>query len=215
LTLQPRDAASVAALESHPGGRSVYVLDLPYANLPQPRLVLDTPERVFQRRIRVAVERDPDRRHRDRWLEEIGAADWRHADRLSAAPALSIPLGRSDATTLLVVVEEGDNAALPLTQARLLLPTYRLRFYHPASGSVRLLYGRRDLAAPTYDLALLAPHVMGSVAAVATLAPESAEAALAARERQSVISPLTFWILLGGAVLVMVMLIVRLVRTST
>ena len=65
------------------------------------------------------------------------------------------------------------------------------------------------------DLALLAPQVMGSVAAVATAAPESAEAtAAAAAERQSIISPLTFWILLGGAVLVLVALIVRLVKTS-
>ena len=94
-----------------------------------------------------------------------------------------------------------------------MLPTYRLRFYQPA-GAVRLMYGQRDLEAPKYDLALLAPQVMGSVAAVATAGPESAEAAASATGRSSVISPLTFWILLGGAVLVLVALIVRLVRSG-
>ena len=215
LKAEPRDAAILPDLKPRTGRISVYSVALPSPNLPQPRIVLDTSERVFQRQVRIGTERDPDRQHRDRWFGQAGAATWQHADRQAAARPLSIALGESDASTLLIVIDEGDNAPLPLTTVRLLIPTYRLRFYHPHDGTLRLMYGRRDLEAPRYDLALLAPQVMGSVAAVATAAPESAEAtAAAAAERQSIISPLAFWILLGGAVLVLVALIVKLVKTS-
>jgi hypothetical protein len=192
----------------------VYAVTLPYPNLPQQKLVLETTERVFQRQIRIGIEREPDRRHRDRWFQALGTATWRHADRMSAAPALSVDLQPVDTTTLMIVVDEGDNAALPITAARLLLPTYRVRFFQPESSALRLVYGRRDLGAPQYDLALLGPQVMGAPAAVATAAPDAeAEAAGSATPgRSSVISPLTFWILLGGAVLVLLALIVRLVR---
>ena len=215
LNVAPRDPAILPDLKPRTGRVSVYSVALPSPNLPQPRIVLDTSERVFQRQVRIGTEREPDRQHRDRWFGQAGAATWQHADRQSAARSLSIALAESDATTLLIVIDEGDNAPLPLTTVRLLIPTYRLRFYHPHDGTLRLMYGRRDLEAPRYDLALLAAQVMGSVAGVATAAPESAEAtAAAAAERQSIISPLTFWILLGGAVLVLVTLIVRLVKTS-
>ncbi len=65
-------------------------------------------------------------------------------------------------TELVLVVDEGDNAPLPLTKARLLLPSYRLRFFHAGGTPLRLVYGRDDLQPPQYDLALLAPRVMGA-----------------------------------------------------
>ncbi len=215
LPLGPGDASSLPDLGTAPGRQSVYAVTLPYPNLPQQKLVLETTERVFQRQIRIGIEREPDRRHRDRWFQALGTATWRHADRMSAAPALSVDLQPADATAVLVVVDEGDNAALPITSARLLLPTYRVRFYRPASSSLRLVYGRRDLDAPQYDLALLGAQVMGAPAVMAEAAAPDAEAEAAGSAtpgRSSVISPLTFWILLGGAVLVLVALIVRLVR---
>jgi hypothetical protein len=213
LPLAPRDASSLPDLGSARGRQSVYAITLPYPNLPPPKLVLETSERVFQRQIRIGVEREPDRRHRDRWFQPIGAATWRHADRMSAAPALSIDLQPVDAVTVLIAVDEGDNAALPITSAQVLLPTYRVRFYRPESSLLRLVYGRDDLEAPQYDLALLGPQVMGAPAAVATAAADAGAAGGAAPDRSSVISPLTFWILLGGAVLVLLALIVRLIRT--
>jgi hypothetical protein len=215
LEVEPRDPATLPDLKGRKGRTSLYAVTLPWPGLPQPRLVLETSERVFHRHVRIGTEREPDRQHRDKWFAEIGAARWQHADRQSVAPPVTIALGQTDATTLLILVDEGDNATLPLTSARVLIPSYRLRFYHPQAGALRLMYGRRDLDPPRYDLALLAPQVMGAVATTATAAPESAEAsAAAAAERQSIISPLTFWILLGGAVLVLVGLIVRLVRSS-
>ena len=80
-------------------------------------------------------------------------------------------------TEILLVVDEGDNAPLPLTKARLLLPSYRLRFYHTGNASLRLAYGRDDLQPPQYDLALLAPRVMGARAREVDAAPAGAAAA--------------------------------------
>ena len=116
-----------------------------------------------------------------------------HADRAVAAPALTLAVPQVDATDLWLTVDEGDNAPLPISAVRLLLPSYRLRFYRPADSPLRLVYGRTDLGAPQYDLALLAPHVMGAEAREVTLRPEAASV-----PRASFISPLAFWVFLVG-----------------
>ena len=43
----------------------------------------------------------------------------------------------------------------------MLLPAYRLRFFREQGAALRLAYGRTDLAPPRYDLALLAPQLLG------------------------------------------------------
>ncbi len=106
-------------------------------------------------------------------------------------------------------MDEGDNAPLPLTKARLLLPSYRLRFYHAGDASLRLVYGRDDLQPPQYDLALLAPRVMGARAREVDAAPAAASAA---PSLESLASPRRSGSCLTGAVLVLLALIVRLVR---
>ena len=107
-----------------------------------------------------------------------------------------------------MVVDEGDNAPLPLTKARLLLPLYRLRFFHAGGTSLRMVYGRDDLQPPQYDLALLAPRVMGARAREVDAAPAGSAAPLAG----SFASPRIFWVVLTAAVLVLLGLIVRLIR---
>jgi hypothetical protein len=114
-------------------------------------------------------------------------------------------------TELRLVIDEGDNAPLPITAARLLLPSYRLRFYHPENATLRFVYGRDDLQSPQYDLALLAPRVMGAVAQeVGAAAPSTAPR----REPEVLISRRMFWVLLSGAVIVLLALIARLVRSQ-
>jgi hypothetical protein len=211
LTLSAAQPTS-AELKSSSGRQlSFYSVTLPYADLPAGTLVFETAARVFQRKVRLGIEQQADRRRRDPWFDEIASAPWRHADRQATARPLSLRIDRTDRTDLLLVVDEGDNAPLPITSVKLLLPKYRLRFYYPATGSVRLGYGRDDLQAPQYDLALLAQQVMGAAAREATLAPDAS----AERERSDrrLIAPVTFWILLGGAVLVLIGIIARLVRS--
>jgi hypothetical protein len=132
-------------------------------------------------------------------------------DRDEAAPALLLPVRQTDATELWLSVDEGDNSALPITGARLLLPSYRLRFYRPAGSALRLVYGRSDLQAPQYDLALLAPQVMGVEAREVTAAAESGSDTAG---RQAFISPKGFWMFLSLAVLVLIGLIARLTRKN-
>ena len=148
---------------TQPGSRqrSVYVVTLPYPNLPHATLVLETSARVFQRTVRLGVDRPPDRHRRDPWFDVRAAETWRHADEQTPARPLTLRIGTAPETEILLVVDEGDNAPLPITTARLLLPSYRLRFYDSGDATLRLAYGRDDLQPPQYDLALLAPQGHG------------------------------------------------------
>jgi hypothetical protein len=215
LDLQVKAASNLQAEElkaSEKRHQSIYSVTLPHAHLPGATLVLETSARVFQRNVRVGIERPPDRHRRDAWFEVRAAETWRHADAETAARPLSLALGRIEQTDLRVAIDEGDNPPLPITAARVLLPSYRLRFYHPAEASLRLVYGRTDLQPPQYDLALLAPQVMGAVAG--EIAADAASTAAPAAS-PSFVSPTAFWAMLGTAVVVLLGLIVRLIRSQT
>jgi hypothetical protein len=209
LRLEPT-TSSLEELTRAPGRQlSIYKVTLPERHLPGATMVLETSARVFQRSVRVGVSRGPDRSRREPWFETLASVTWRHADEQSAAPALSMKVDPVDSAELLVVVDEGDNAALPIRSGRLLLQSYRIRFYQPQGAALRLAYGRDDIQAPQYDLALLAQRVMGAPATVVNAAGVTGPAASSANE--FIPLPL-FWGLLGAAVLVILGLIVRLVK---
>ncbi len=203
FTPKTRDLASVS------GDRSVYAVELPYADLPSGTLALETTARVFSRSVRAGLERPADRNRRDPWFETLSAAHWVNADQINVAPALSLPVRSLHEREVVIVVDEGDNSPLPIAKARLLLPSYRLRLFHPGRR-LQLLYGRDDLARPRYDLALLAPHVMGADARELQAADEGGAVDQAA---SALVSPRNFWIGLIVAVVVLAGLIVRLIRT--
>jgi hypothetical protein len=187
----------------------VYSVTLPHPGLPSPRLVLETSARVFQRTVQVGIERPPDRQRRDAWFEVLAYGAWQHADEQAPAPALQLPIAPADATTLLIVVDEGDNRALPITRAGLLLPTWRLRFYRP-ERELRLLYGNDDLSPPRYDLALLAPRVMGAEARDLSLGADETTA----EGPPPFVSPRVFWVGLVVAALALAGVIARLVTRA-
>ena len=205
-------SVSAAALKSRPGhSRSVYAVELPYARLPSPRLVLETSNRVFQRHVEIVRERPADRRHRDVWVETIAAATWQHAAQEVPAPALLVQLPAEETGELLIAVDEGDNRPLEISRVQLLLPTWRLRFFAP-DGPLSLLYGDAELPAPRYDLALLAPEVMGAQAQEVKAAPEESTAAAAAG---TIVSPKAFWIGLSLAVVALLAVIAKLLAGSS
>jgi hypothetical protein len=210
LTLQHGPADVRGLPESNRDNQSIYALILPYDNLPNPRIVLETSERIFRRSIRLGVERPADRRHRDAWFEDLAHAEWQHGDQGTSAPPTELVIPRGDVTRLLLVVNEGDNRPLPITSARLLLPSWRLRFFRSA-GHLQLIYGRDDAGPPQYDLALLAPAVMGAAAHDVVPAGEVGSA----RSSSTILSPRLFWIGLGLAVLILLALIVRLISSGT
>ena len=200
-------SADVRSTDGH--HRSAYAATLPYAQLPTATLVLETSARVFTRTVTVGAERPADRNHRDPWLESFASKTWTHDDQATQPTALSLPLGTTRSEEVVVVVDEGDNSALPLTKARLLLPSYRIRFYHPGRP-VTLVYGRDDVSLPRYDLALLATQVMGAPAREITAAPVDERRSGPAA---SLVSPTFFWGGLLIAVLIIGGVIVRTIRT--
>jgi hypothetical protein len=197
-----------------PPALSRYAITLPYPSLPGARLVFDTTARVFEREVRLveppgaeAVRRSGDRAEPEE--RTVAVATWRHADPEAPAPALTLEVPPSLGTRFDLLVEEGDNAPLPLSPPHLLLPATRLRFFYPAEP-VRLLYGQPGLPLPRYDLALLAPRLLGEAAHEIALAPETGPAApepdAAAAGRK------IFWGALVAAVVVLLLLLGRLLR---
>ncbi len=206
LGIRPDTAPSAAADRTR--HQSVYRVTLPYSRLDGGRIVVETSGRVFRRQVQVAVERPADRRNRGPWLDVVAESGWTHSQQESAAHPLLLSLGRTEGSELVLTVDEGDNAPLPITGVRLLLPSYRLRFYRPSTSPLRLLYGRDDLTPPQYDLALLGPQVMGAEAKETTAAlPVDTPSPSGA----TFVSPRMFWVVLGGAVLILLGLIARLV----
>lgn len=191
------------------GTRSFYLITLPIENLPQPVLSLETSEQMFLRAIELGVQREPDRHHRTEWLDSLERTTWQHAMPGSPAPPLEISFPRQRSRELLLIVEEGDNRPLRIRGARLRLPAWQLRFFRPG-GPLRLLYGRADLTAPRYDVALMSPSAMSGPSREISAAAEVAVSRPAA-----LLSPRTFWIGLSVAVVVLLGLIVRLISSGT
>ncbi len=187
---------------------SWYRLRLPEAGLPGARLRIGTPSRVFQRELIVVTIDSPRDAPAHSMADQAVTVSWAHSEPDSATPPLEIPLGRRLASdSLFVLVNDGDNERLALGEPTLLLPTYRLRFFRPRGDSLTLLYGRAELDQPRYDLSLIAPRILEQTATDIAPGPE--------RRRDFAdrgLSRIAFWIVLGGAVTVLLVLVARLLR---
>ena len=212
LDVKLERAAPPRTLPPARAGRSVYRVTYPLEGLPPARLVMTTPARVFERRIIVGEQRERDERRRDPSFDALASTVWRHADQDRAAMPLTIDLPPIHSTELLVLVDEGDNTPLPIDAARLLLPAYRIRLYRGTGTALRVAYGRSDLTRPQYDLALLAPQVLGAAAREVRLDAERSVGS--ASSTAALVSPRLFWLALAIAVVVLVGFIVRLLRQA-
>ena len=191
-----------------PASRSRYRIQLPYAGLPGSRLVIHTDARVFDREVVLAMtpSTEDDARARAGPIT-LASTTWRHADPELPPPALTLESPPLRVAELSLVIDEGDNAPLPLRDATLLLPAYRLRFFRDGHTPLTLLYGRTDLGAPRYDLALLAPRLLGAPAQEIFPGPERG-----ATDVTGVTPTIVFWCALALAVLALLVLIARLLR---
>jgi hypothetical protein len=188
--------------------RSWYRIALPYAGLPDATLRLTTTSRVFSRDVAVVTQDLPRDAEAEPWAARTISAAWSHDDPESSATPLELSLGsRLPSDSVFVLIDDGDNQTLPLTAATLLLPSYRIRFFRQPGAPLTLLYGRRDLGAPSYDLALLTPRLLDAPAQEVAAGAESGGARAPARTAR-----LVFWSVLGLAVVVLLLLIGRLVR---
>ncbi|BDG05336.1 DUF3999 family protein [Anaeromyxobacter oryzae] len=201
----PAPAGGVEALAR--SGTRLVALPLPEPSLPAGRLVVETSARVFRRDVRVYAD-PPD--HGPRRPVLLASATWAHADPARPAPPLALDLPALEGERLVLAVDDGDNAPLPLAAARLLVPAYRLRFFHPGP-ELALVHGAPDLAPPRYDLALLAPRLRAAPAREVALGP--APARLAGRAPGAA-GRTAFWVVLGIAVSGLLALVGRLVVKS-
>jgi hypothetical protein len=112
---------------------------------------------------------------------------------------------------LLLIVDEGDNSPLQLQEPKLYLPSYRLRFVRRSEDELWLMYGKPSLAAPRYDLALLAPRVLGARVPEVSLS-EIEEELPVAEPRQT--GTVVFWAALVLVLLVLFGIVARLLRHS-
>jgi hypothetical protein len=108
---------------------------------------------------------------------------------------------------MILVIDEGDNQPLPIQSVRLELPLYRLRFYYPAGGALTLLYGQDHLNAPQYDLALLAPRLVGMTSKELMLSASGSTST-----SNSQLETRLFWVALVVAVLGILAMLARLLR---
>jgi hypothetical protein len=191
--------------EEDPRGTSRYRLRMPYDTLPLSRLVVDTPADVFERTVHLEGRRSP--RGDPEW--RAPSVVWRDPDPGTPAPPLELEVPARPGETVDLLVDEGDNAPLPLGRMRLHLDTWTLRFFHPGGSGVRLLYGRDDLGEPRYDLSLIAARLDPTQAREVVLAPEPA--AQEGKDPARVPRGL-FWGALVAAVAVLLLVLARLVR---
>ncbi|MFL5615926.1 MAG: DUF3999 family protein [Gemmatimonadaceae bacterium] len=191
-----------------PGSRTRYRIQLPYSGLPAGRLIVHTDARVFNREVALQMlpSADDDPRARGGPVT-LSTTAWRHTDPDQPASALSLELPPVRVAEVTLVIDEGDNAPLPIRDATLLLPAYRLRFFRDAHTPLRLIYGRSDLTPPRYDLALLAPRLLGAPAHDIVPGAEQEGA-----DVTGVTPTIVFWCALGAAVLVLIVMIARLLR---
>jgi hypothetical protein len=209
------DEPQVASRLSQRQGRSrsVYQIVFPVDGMPPCDLVLETTARVFEREVSLLVK-DGRRRGRGAGDWETAAwASWRHADPDTPPAPLVLRLPRlpvPGSATCRLVVDEGDNQALPIATPTIVLRTYRLRFMRESPDEMWLVYGKPGLTAPQYDLALLDARLPLSEAHEVTAAAERP----ASGHEADGGSRAAFWAVLIAAVLALLVIVARLLMAQ-
>jgi len=185
------------------GKVSRYTFELPYDTLPEySRIVFTTSSHVFERAVTLRLAADESR---GREATVVGSETWSSSQPEVVPPVLAFSLPHAKKVEL--VIDEGDNASLPVTSATIDIPAVSLRFYNPGSP-LTLLYGNARASAPQYDLALLAPRVLGEPARDLTLGATSGEA-----KEESALDAKIFWGALAVATIILLAILARLVRS--
>ena len=189
---------------------SAYSVRLPLGNLPSGTLVFTTEQRVFRRQVFLyAVV--PAHANKPARTREIAQATWLHDNPNQDVPRLELPIREGTEQELVLAIDDGDNDKLPLQSSRLELPANSLKFFRNSNEALILYYGAPNLAAPDYDLALLADEINTLSPGEASLAPENSQPAAVVKANSML---RWFWGVLVFTVVALVALIARLVRRT-
>jgi hypothetical protein len=201
------------ATPRNPADATAYRLSLPLSGLPPSTLVLRTSAATFERTVGVSTEADPADARNPRRRRVLDECDWSHSNPEADPPPCALRIPTLAATTLIIRVDDGNNAPLPITAAELLLPAYRLRYVRPAGGVLTLYYGHPDLAEPRYDATQLSATLLEGDPEVIEPGDERRLAAALADSPMAMPAWL-FYSILGLSVVTILALIVRLVASK-
>ena len=158
IALNPQAVPTPAKPSQFGVSTSVYRITLPYPNLPEGQLIVNTRSHVFQRHVALHAPR-PQRPGKPAETGEIASANWVDVSESADTPSLELAVPAGTDPNLLLVIEEGDNAPLASLSCQLHFPGRALRFFHTAGENLTLYYGAESLASPSYDLSLLTQEI--------------------------------------------------------
>jgi hypothetical protein len=149
---------------------SRWLIKLPQSGLPISRLTCTSRTPLFQRSLtlseEIADERGDTYRH---WL---GNAVWTQTPERKAREFSLQFEGTMRGDTLILETENGDNPPVELEQFKLHYPVTRLLFKAQPNDELFLYYGNPRVAAPRYDVSLVAGELLVADKGIAGLGPE-------------------------------------------
>jgi hypothetical protein len=149
---------------------SRWLIKLPQSGLPISQLTCTSRTPLFQRSLTLSEELTDDRG--DTYRHWLGNAVWTQTPERRARE-FSIGIGgalRGD--TLILETENGDNPPVELAQFNVHYPVTRVLFKALPNDELFLYYGNPGVAAPRYDVSLVAGELLGADKGVAALGAE-------------------------------------------
>ena len=168
--------------------------------------------RVFRCEVSVLIEKNPEKKRQEPWTERVAESSWSHSDNGTAAPPLILQVPTMQSTQARLVIDEDNNRSIPIESARLLLPARRLRFFCETGADLTLYYGRPDLETPAYDVAALAPLLMGAAPDEITFSPENFSVYV--RRGSRLFQSRSFWVILISGVAALALLVARRIKAG-
>lgn len=188
---------------------SRWALKLPHAQLPITHFRCTAKTTLFEREF-LLYEDLADSRGAAYRLN-LGGARWIHKPD-QAARGFEVALRRPlESDTFIVQTDNGDNPPVELENFEVTYPVTRVLFKAGAEAPVFLYYGNLRVAAPSYDLSLVADQLLAAEKFTAPLsAPEQLKGSAADLSRQPGAGGVVFWGILAVVVVVLLAIIARL-----
>jgi hypothetical protein len=202
---------SIEAVPTDQPKASRWKVALPFALMPMKELQITVGDALFQRQIQ-AYEEVLDVRG-EKVRRPLAHAQWKRTGPQDDTDMSLLLYGPPQSTAIFIETDNGDNPPLQLKQVKGFYQTPRLLFKAPTSPEpLYLYYGQPDVAAPQYDLNLIAPQILAQVPVDATLGKEEV---LKVTPWYEVPLPeggmrWLFWIVMGLVVAGLLFVIVRL-----
>jgi len=192
---------------------SRWVIKLPQSRLPVTRLSCATRTALFQREITLYEEVTDERG--EKYRHTLGGAAWvQKPDRKSREFFLTLD-GPLQSDTLFLEMHNGDNPPIALEKFQLFYPATRVLFKAKPDDELFLYYGNPRVAAPRYDLSLVAGQLL---AADRIIASPGTEQQLRKSSWHEYEIPgqggVVFWGILALVVVVLLVIISRLLPKS-